>query len=52
MAAAASTTWSSTTSKEVDSQFFDDLLRLELADCDREPFRQMGMFTQVVNTPG
>lgn len=29
---------------------FDDLLRLELALCDREPFNRIGQFWQVVAT--
>lgn len=33
---------------KLDPAYFDDLLRLELALCDREPFARMGMFWQVV----
>jgi 2-polyprenyl-3-methyl-5-hydroxy-6-metoxy-1,4-benzoquinol methylase len=33
-----------------DPGYFDDLLRLELALCDREPFNRIGQFWQVVAT--
>ena len=33
---------------KADPAFFADLLRLELAVCDREPYLRMGMFWQVV----
>lgn len=33
-----------------DPAYFDDLLRLELALCDREPFNRMGQFWQLVAT--